>query len=141
MPAGFVQSWQLLRRLRPSLLFATGGFVSLPPALAARALGIPIVVHEQTAVPGLANRIVARFARRIALSFPPTGHVVPQDRSIVTGNPLRPELIGGSREAACRRFSLDAAQPIVYVTGGAQGSHKINRTVGDALPDLLAVCQ
>ena len=140
-PAGFAQSWRLLRRLRPSLLFATGGFVSLPPALAARTLGIPIVVHEQTAIPGLANRIVARFARRIALSFPPIGNVVPQDRSIVTGNPLRPELVGGSRDAACRRFSLDPALPIVYVTGGAQGSHKINRTVGDMLPDLLAVCQ
>jgi UDP-N-acetylglucosamine--N-acetylmuramyl-(pentapeptide) pyrophosphoryl-undecaprenol N-acetylglucosamine transferase len=140
-PAGFVQSCQLLRRLRPSLLFATGGFVSLPPALAARTLGIPIVVHEQTAVPGLANRIVARFARRIALSFPPIGTVVSQDRSIVTGNPLRPELIGGSRDAGCRRFSLDPTQPIVYITGGAQGSHKINRTVGEALPDLLTDCQ
>jgi len=141
MPAGVLQSWRLLRRLRPSLLFATGGFVSLPPALAARALGIPIVVHEQTSIPGLANRIVARFARRIALTFPPPGNVVPLDRSIVTGNPLRPELLGGSRDAACHRFSLDPAVPIVYVTGGAQGSHKINRTVGDVLPELLADCQ
>src|SRR5206468_6914484 len=66
-PAGLAQSWRLLRRLQPSLLFATGGFVALPPALAARTLGIPIVVHEQTTVPGLANRIAARFARRIAI--------------------------------------------------------------------------
>jgi len=141
MPAGVAQSFRLLRRLRPSLLFATGGFVSLPPALAARALRIPIVVHEQTSIPGLANRIVARFARRIALTFPPPGNVVPMNRSIVTGNPLRPELLGGTRDAACRRFSLDPAVSIVYVTGGAQGSHKINRTVGEVLPDLLADCQ
>ena len=140
-PAGAAQSWRLLRRLRPSLLFATGGFVSLPPALAARALAIPIVVHEQTAVPGLANRLVARFARRIALSFPLSGNEFPPDRVILTGNPLRPELLGGSREAACRHFSLDGALPIVYVTGGAQGSHKINRTVGEILPALLADCQ
>ena len=140
-PAGAAQSWRLLRRLRPSLLFATGGFVSLPPALAARALAIPIVVHEQTAVPGLANRIVARFARRIALSFPLSGNEFPPDRVILTGNPLRPELLGGSREAACRHFSLDHALPIVYVTGGAQGSHKINRTVGEILPALLETCQ
>jgi UDP-N-acetylglucosamine--N-acetylmuramyl-(pentapeptide) pyrophosphoryl-undecaprenol N-acetylglucosamine transferase len=140
-PAGAVQSWRLLRRLRPALLFATGGFVSLPPALAARALGIAIVVHEQTAVPGLANRIVARFARRIALSFPVSGNSFPRDRVVLTGNPLRPELLGGSREAACRRFSFDPAMPIVYITGGAQGSHTINRTVGEILPALLADCQ
>jgi len=141
MPAGVARSWQLLRRLRPSLLFATGGFVSLPPALAARALGVPIVVHEQTAVPGLANRIVAGFARRIALTFAVSGEALPKDRCVLTGNPLRPELRGGSREAACRRFSLDPALPIVYVTGGAQGAHRINRTVGEMLPDLLTACQ
>jgi UDP-N-acetylglucosamine--N-acetylmuramyl-(pentapeptide) pyrophosphoryl-undecaprenol N-acetylglucosamine transferase len=140
-PAGAVQSWWLLRRLRAALLFATGGFVSLPPALAARALGIPIVVHEQTAVPGLANRIVARFARRIALTFPVSDDAFPRDRTTLTGNPLRPELLSGSREAACRRFSFDPALPIVYITGGAQGAHKINRTVGEILPVLLRECQ
>jgi UDP-N-acetylglucosamine--N-acetylmuramyl-(pentapeptide) pyrophosphoryl-undecaprenol N-acetylglucosamine transferase len=140
-PAGAVQSWRLLRRLQPSILFATGGFVALPPALAARALRIPIVIHEQTAVPGLANRIVARFARRIALSFPTSNTALPTERTILTGNPLRPELSGGSREAACRRFGLDPACPIVYVTGGAQGSHRINRTVGEIMEPLLDLCQ
>jgi UDP-N-acetylglucosamine--N-acetylmuramyl-(pentapeptide) pyrophosphoryl-undecaprenol N-acetylglucosamine transferase len=140
-PAGIVQSWQLLRRLRPSLLFATGGFVALPPALAAWALGVPVVVHEQTAVPGLANRIIARFARRVALGLPQSGGALPADRVVFTGTPIRPELLGGSREAACRRFALDAALPIVYVTGGAQGAHRINRTVGDTLPALLERCQ
>src|SRR5262249_13366718 len=115
-PAGVARSWGLLHRLRPSLLFATGGFVSLPPALAARALGIPIVVHEQTAVPGLANRIVAGFARRIALTFAVSGDTLPRDRCVVTGNPLRPQLRGGSRAADCRPSSLDPARPIVSVT-------------------------
>jgi UDP-N-acetylglucosamine--N-acetylmuramyl-(pentapeptide) pyrophosphoryl-undecaprenol N-acetylglucosamine transferase len=140
-PAGVVQSWRLLRRLRPALLFATGGFVALPPALAARALGIPIVIHEQTAIPGLANRIAARFAQRIALSFPTDDPALPANRTVVTGNPLRPELLAGSREAACRRFGFDPALPIVYVTGGAQGAHRINRTVGEVLGPLLDLCQ
>jgi len=140
-PAGLVQAWRLLRRLRPAVLFATGGFVALPPALAARALAIPIVVHEQTSVPGLANRIVARFARHIALSFPSSGDGFPAERTSITGNPLRPEVSGGSREAAYRRFGLDPAAPIVYVTGGAQGSHAINRMVGEILPALLGICQ
>jgi UDP-N-acetylglucosamine--N-acetylmuramyl-(pentapeptide) pyrophosphoryl-undecaprenol N-acetylglucosamine transferase len=141
VPAGLVQSWRLLRRLRPSVLFSTGGFVSVPPALAARALGIPIVVHEQTAVPGLANRITARFAARIAVSFARTRSGFPTDRQVLTGNPVREEVLGGSREAALGHFGFDAASPLVYVTGGAQGSHRINRVVGEALPRLLTICQ
>src|SRR5262249_35900313 len=136
-----VRSGWLVWRLHPSLLFATGGFVALPPAVAPRALGIPIVVHEQTAVPGLANRVGGRFACRIALSFPATGGDFPAERTTLTGNPLRSELVGRAREAAGRQSDLDAATPIVYVTGGSQGSHKINRTVGEVLQDLLAMCQ
>ena len=141
VPAGLVQSWRLLRSLRPAVLFSLGGFVSVPPALAARSLGIPIVIHEQTAVPGLANRMTARFAVRIAVSFERTGSGFPTDRVVLTGNPVREELLGGSGKAALEHFGLDAASPLVYVTGGAQGSHRINRVVGEALPRLLAICQ
>jgi UDP-N-acetylglucosamine--N-acetylmuramyl-(pentapeptide) pyrophosphoryl-undecaprenol N-acetylglucosamine transferase len=146
VPAGFGQSWGLLRRLKPAVLFSAGGFVSVPPALAARALGIPIVVHEQTAVPGLANRITARFAARIAVSvpqtsFPQSGRGFPADRVVLTGNPVRGEVLGGSREGALGHFGFDATVPLVYVTGGAQGSHRINRVVGEALPRLLVICQ
>ena len=140
-PAGVVQSFGLLRRLEPDLVFATGGFVALPVALAARAAGVPLVVHEQTSVPGLANRIAGRLARRIAITFPMTGAELPAARVTLTGNPLRPELSGGSREEACRLFGLDPRLPIVYVTGGAQGSHTINRTVGGVLDELLAHAQ
>jgi UDP-N-acetylglucosamine--N-acetylmuramyl-(pentapeptide) pyrophosphoryl-undecaprenol N-acetylglucosamine transferase len=141
VPAGVAVSWLLLRRLRPRVLFGTGGFVSVPPALAAWVLGIPVVVHEQTAVPGLANRIVGRFARRVALTFPLPRPVFPAERVVVTGNPLRPDLLGGSREEGRRLFGLDPGDPLVYVTGGSQGAHRINRAVGAALPSLLGICQ
>jgi UDP-N-acetylglucosamine--N-acetylmuramyl-(pentapeptide) pyrophosphoryl-undecaprenol N-acetylglucosamine transferase len=137
VPAGFAQSWRLLRRLAPRLVFATGGFVALPPALAARALRIPVVVHEQTAVPGLANRIAGRFARRVALTFPMSGSEFRADRVVLTGNPLRPELAGGSPDAGRRLFGFGDGPPLVYVTGGSQGSHRINRTVGVVLSSLL----
>jgi len=141
-PAGLAQAWRLLRRLKPDLLLATGGFVALPPALAARTLRIPVVVHEQTSVPGLANRVAGRFARRIALTFPLTDGAFPPERTVLTGNPLRPELLGGVAAEAARRFGLDlAAGPIVYVTGGALGSHRINRDLGLALPRLLPLYQ
>src|SRR5258708_5743612 len=68
-PAGVLQAWRLLRRLRPRVVFATGGFVALPVALAGALARVPVVVHEQTAVPGLANRVAARVARRVAVTF------------------------------------------------------------------------
>lgn len=141
VPAGFLQSWRLLRRLRPALVFATGGFVSVPPALAARALGIPLVVHEQTSVPGLANRVTGRWAARIAVSFPVRGGIFPPERVVLTGNPLRATLRDGRPDAAFARFGFDPGLPLVYVTGGAQGSHRINRAVGEALVPLLPSCQ
>ena len=141
VPAGLAQSWRLLRRLRPRVVLVTGGFVALPPAVAARALGIPVVVHEQTAAAGLANRVAGRFAHRVALSFPTGAAEFPPSRVTVTGNPIRPELSGGTREEGCRLFALDPALPVVYVTGGSLGAHRINRTVGEALAPLLAATQ
>jgi UDP-N-acetylglucosamine--N-acetylmuramyl-(pentapeptide) pyrophosphoryl-undecaprenol N-acetylglucosamine transferase len=99
------------------------------------------VIHEQTVVPGLANRVAARFARRIAVSFVDTAARFPAGKVVLTGNPLRPELRGASRAAAFDRFRLDPALPLVYVTGGAQGAHRVNRVVGEALPMLLEIAQ
>ncbi len=141
VPAGLVAAWRLLRRLGPRVVFATGGFVALPVVLAARIARVPAVIHEQTAVPGLANRVAARFARRIAVTFPDRDGHFPAARVTLTGNPLRPELRGGSRADAVARFGLDPAAPLVYVTGGALGAHRINRAVGAALVPLLETAQ
>lgn len=141
VPAGVWQAFRLLGRLRPDAVFATGGFVAVPVVLAAALRRVPVVIHEQTAVPGLASRLTARFARAIALTFAGSGTALPAGRSVVTGNPLREELRGGSRERALERFALDPAAPLVYVTGGAQGAHRLNRIVGEALPALLAAAQ
>jgi UDP-N-acetylglucosamine--N-acetylmuramyl-(pentapeptide) pyrophosphoryl-undecaprenol N-acetylglucosamine transferase len=137
VPAGIVGAHTLLRRLRPRVVLATGGFVALPVVLAARLARIPVVVHEQTAVPGLANRIAARGARRIAVTFAESARHFPADRVVVTGNPLRPDLRAGSRAEAVTRFGLDPALPLVYVTGGALGAHAINRLVGEIAGALL----
>jgi UDP-N-acetylglucosamine--N-acetylmuramyl-(pentapeptide) pyrophosphoryl-undecaprenol N-acetylglucosamine transferase len=141
VPAGIGRAWILLGRLRPDVVFATGGFVALPVVLAAALRRVPVVIHEQTSVPGLATRLGARVARAIALTFPESGRDLPPARCLVTGNPLRPELRAGSRERALGRFALDPALPIVYVTGGALGAHRVNRAVGEALPALLERAQ
>jgi UDP-N-acetylglucosamine--N-acetylmuramyl-(pentapeptide) pyrophosphoryl-undecaprenol N-acetylglucosamine transferase len=137
VPAGIVGAHALLRRLRPRVVLATGGFVALPVVLAARLARVPVVVHEQTAVPGLANRIAARGARRIAVTFAESARHFPADRVVVTGNPLRPDLRTGSRAEAVARFALDPALPLVYVTGGALGAHAVNRAVGEIAGALL----
>jgi UDP-N-acetylglucosamine--N-acetylmuramyl-(pentapeptide) pyrophosphoryl-undecaprenol N-acetylglucosamine transferase len=141
VPMGMLGAVRALRALRPQVVFGTGGFVALPVMFAAAVSRVPIVLHEQTAVPGLANRIGARFARRIAVTFPDKTGSFPASRVVVTGNPLRPELRMGTRSGAIARFRLDPAVPLVYVTGGALGAHRINRVVGEALPRLLAHAQ
>jgi UDP-N-acetylglucosamine--N-acetylmuramyl-(pentapeptide) pyrophosphoryl-undecaprenol N-acetylglucosamine transferase len=141
VPAGILGAHRLLRRLRPRVVLATGGFVALPVVLAAGLARVPVVVHEQTAVPGLANRVAARRARRVAVTFAQSARHFPADRVVLTGNPLRPELRAGSRADAVARFGLDPALPLVYVTGGALGAHAINRAVGEIVGELLAQAQ
>src|SRR5262249_59137436 len=141
VPAGLVQAWTLLGRLRPDVVVATGGFVSVPPALAAAARRRPLLVHEQVAVPGLANRLIARVADRVAVTFEVSASAFPARKVVVTGNPVRPELTAGDPKRGFAGFGLDPAVPLVYVTGGAQGSHRINRVVGAALARLVDGCQ
>jgi UDP-N-acetylglucosamine--N-acetylmuramyl-(pentapeptide) pyrophosphoryl-undecaprenol N-acetylglucosamine transferase len=140
-PLGVVAAWRLLRRLRPRVVFATGGFVALPVAIAARLARVPLVVHEQTSVPGLANRIAARLATRVVVTFADSARLFGGADVALTGNPLRPELRRGQRQAAIARFGLDPTLPLVYVTGGAQGAHVINRAIGEILEPLLAHAQ
>jgi UDP-N-acetylglucosamine--N-acetylmuramyl-(pentapeptide) pyrophosphoryl-undecaprenol N-acetylglucosamine transferase len=141
VPAGVVGAWRALGRLRPRVVFGTGGFVALPVVTAAALRGIPTVIHEQTAAPGLANRLSAPFARRIAVTYADSAHHFPSAKVVVTGNPVRPELRAGARADALARYRFDPGVPIVYVTGGALGAHRINRVVGEALPALLEHAQ
>ncbi len=141
VPLGVLQSlWHLLR-FRPRALLATGGYVSVPAVIAAWLLRKPILVHEQTGALGLANRINARFATRIALSVPGSERGVNNANWVLTGNPIRAAVRSGERTTAARRFRFDLQAPTVYVTGGAQGSHAINQAVLGALPSLLGVAQ
>jgi UDP-N-acetylglucosamine--N-acetylmuramyl-(pentapeptide) pyrophosphoryl-undecaprenol N-acetylglucosamine transferase len=149
VPVGVAQALRAVRTFRPDVVFATGGYVSVPPVIAAALLGAPVLVHEQTVTVGLANRINGRFARRIALSFEGALDDLPpalRRKAFVTGNPVRPAIFAGQRDRAARRFFPDAASddralPCVYVTGGAQGARVINRAVLSVLADLLATCR
>ncbi len=143
VPLGFAQAWRALARLRPDVVFSTGGYVAVPTALAAARRGIPVLTHEQTAQLGLATRIICRVADVLTLSFPtvPDGTVIGKARVIHTGNPVRPELFDGDAAQGAAHFGLSPDLPTIYVTGGARGSTPINIRLEAALPQLLTHMQ
>lgn len=136
---GISQSIRLLRQIRPKVVVSTGGFVSVPVVLGARLLAIPILVHEQTLVPGLANRIGGYLAENLILTFAESSVYFDNGKSITIGNPLRKELRRPllKREEALARLKLNPNLPLLYVTGGAQGASALNRIIGEILPDLV----
>jgi UDP-N-acetylglucosamine--N-acetylmuramyl-(pentapeptide) pyrophosphoryl-undecaprenol N-acetylglucosamine transferase len=130
-----IRAIALVRRLRPAVVVAVGGYASVAVSLAAILLRVPIVVAEQNVVPGAANRLIGRFAKASAVSFP--GTALP--RAVVTGNPIRPEIADLAEHphdvGACRvRLGVDASRHLVLVVGGSLGALRINRAVLDALP-------
>ncbi|MBO8191303.1 UDP-N-acetylglucosamine--N-acetylmuramyl-(pentapeptide) pyrophosphoryl-undecaprenol N-acetylglucosamine transferase [Streptomyces oryzae] len=143
VPLGVWQARRIIADFRPDVVLATGGYVAVPAGLAARMRKRPLVLHEQTVRLGLANRKLAGSAARIAVSSESTLPLLPQSvrsAAVVTGNPVRPEVLTGHADkavAALGLHSFDRRLPTVYVTGGAQGAQQINDVVGQALPWLL----
>ena len=137
---------RLLREHRFDVVCGMGGYVTLPVALAARMEGVPVVLHEQNAVPGIANRLAARVASRIAVGVDAAAAAFPPDRTTVVGNPVRPELARLDRAAlhdeAVAAFGLDPGRRTLFVFGGSQGARRINQAVVEATahwPDPAAV--
>ncbi len=127
---GTWQSWSFLRKFRPDLIIGTGGFVAGPPLLAAFFLRIPIILHEQNAYPSLTNRIMARKARVVCISMPPARNHLQRSRELlVTGNPVRPEILEYDREKARQELELEEKDRMLLIMGGSQGARSINKAV------------
>lgn len=144
IPLGIGQAIRAVARFRPDVVFSTGGYVSVPVGLAAFLLGRPYVMHEQILTLGLANRILARVATRILLSHASSlEHLAARARrrAVVTGNPVRPELLAGDRDRGLAAFDLGPSLPVLLITGGAQGAVQVNDLVAAVLPELLRHCQ
>jgi UDP-N-acetylglucosamine--N-acetylmuramyl-(pentapeptide) pyrophosphoryl-undecaprenol N-acetylglucosamine transferase len=144
IPLGILQATAAVARFRPVVVFSTGGYVAVPVGMAAWLLRVPLVIHEQTLGVGLANRILARVADRVLLSHSSSAECLParaRARAVVTGNPVRPELLAGDPCRGRARYGFEAGVPLVVVTGGAQGAMQINRLVAAVLPELLPHCQ
>lgn len=137
VPIGKVQAFFIIKKFRPNVIFSKGGYVSIPAVLAGWSLRVPILAHESDTIPGLANRFLAKHASKIAISFEESKKYFPAEKCILTGNPVRHEILEGSKERGFRCFGLEYGRPVILVTGGSQGSRKINKVVIEALPRLL----
>ncbi len=135
---GFLQSLWGLWRFKPDLVFSKGGFVGVPVALAAKLLGIPVLIHESDLTPGLANRIVSRFAAKIMYSFPESEKYLPRSKAVHTGTPIRSDLGSGDKFKARQLcgFAGEAEKKVVLVAGGSLGAAAINDVIAQNLTHL-----
>ena len=134
---GFSEARALLKRIKPDIVFSKGGYVSVPVVRAAGALRIPYIVHESDMTPGLANKLSMTGARKICCNFPETMKLLPADKVVLTGTPIRDELLKGSKEAGKELCGFTDDKPVLMIIGGSLGAQSVNETVRYALPRLL----
>ena len=134
---GFWQSFWLLLKIRPHLIFSKGGFVSCPVVWSAWLQRVPVVIHESDLTPGLANKLSAPFATKILYSFPETARYLPPSKAILAGIPVRESLLKGNSEEGKRICAFDTAKPVIMIIGGSLGSQIVNRHIRQALKQLL----
>jgi len=147
IPFGFLQAFFHLLRIKPNVVLSFGSYVGVPVVLAGWLLGIPIVIHEQTTVVGLGNKINSFFAKKICLSWPETLNQFPKEKTVLTGNPLRPDIFKTNAKILSTLFrakretraslKFEKGKPLILVTGGNQGSHRINIAIEGTLEKLL----
>lgn len=131
LPIGFLQSLLLVARIRPRVILSLGGYISVPVSFSAFLLGIPVVVHEQTTTSGLANRIVSKFAQKVAISHRNSVQDFPEGKTVLTGNPVRRSIWEIANKRRVKK------EVVIYVTGGSRGSKIINDAIFGILDRLL----
>lgn len=131
-PQSIFRAISILNKEKPQLVLTFGGYIALPVSMAAYIKRIPVVMHEQTLHAGLANKLISKFARLIFISFATSATYFPKSKTILTGNPVRPEIFN-ARES----FEIPSGRKVILIIGGSSGSHRINLLIEQALPELL----
>lgn len=133
IPLGLYRAFSIVREQKPDAVMSFGGYIALPVAQVAPLLRVPVWTHEQTMAPGAANQWIARLSRQVFVAFKRTVKDFDAKKTIVVGNPVRPEVMNDSRA-----FVFSNSDPVLFVTGGTLGSHSINVHIEALLPQLLA---
>ena len=134
---GFTEARKYLKQIKPDIIFSKGGFVSVPVIRAAASLKIPCIIHESDMTPGLANKMCIPVAKKVCCNFPETVQMLPPEKAVLTGSPIREELALGNKVHAYEMCCFTANKPVIMVIGGSQGAASINKAVREALPKLL----
>lgn len=134
---GFMEAKQVLKTLKPDIVFSKGGFVSVPVVRAASSLKIPCIIHESDMTPGLANSLCIPVAKKVCCNFPETLQKLPEEKAVLTGSPIRAELTKGSKEKGLSMCGFHNGKPVIMVIGGSLGAAGVNTLVREALPKLL----
>lgn len=130
----------LIGRLRPDVVLGFGGYVSLPLGLAAAAARVPLVLHEQNSVPGLANRVLSRFAQSVGVTYAASvEHLARPERAVLTGNPVRAAVLDASRERGRAALGFDPESTVILAFGGSRGARHLNSALVTLAPRLMAV--
>ncbi|MBQ6104725.1 MAG: undecaprenyldiphospho-muramoylpentapeptide beta-N-acetylglucosaminyltransferase [Lachnospiraceae bacterium] len=133
---GGKEATQIIKQVKPDIIFSKGGFVTVPVVKAAAKCKVPVVSHESDMTPGLANKIGMRYASKICCNFPETLAKL-GDKGIHTGTPIRSELFTGTREAGLKYAGFPDDKPVILVVGGSTGAVRVNEAVRAVLPELL----
>lgn len=134
---GFSEAKAILRDFKPDIVFSKGGFVSVPVVRAAHALKIPVIIHESDLTPGLANKLCYSAATKCCCNFPETLKYLPEGKSVLTGSPIRKELLSGSKVSGLKFAGLSGEKPVLMMIGGSLGAQRLNKWLRDCLPELL----
>jgi len=138
---GTAQSIGVIDRFAPQAILATGGYVCAPLVLAAWIRSMPILMHLPDLAPGVAIRVLARFATRIAVSFSPSKSFFAPGKAVVTGYPVRTKLFKADKLGSRQKLGLDERERTLLAFGGSQGAHSINLAICEVLAELLKICQ
>ena len=133
---GAIQSIRLIGKIKPDVCFSKGGFVAVPVVIGCWVHRVPVLAHESDLTPGLANRISARFAKKVAATFPECAKAL-APKGVLTGTPLRPELFLGKREKGLQLAGFQGSKPVLLMMGGSQGAQSLNKALREALPRIL----
>lgn len=134
---GFGEANKIIKDLKPDVIFSKGGFVSVPVVIAGKKNHVPVIIHESDMTPGLANKLSMSSASKICCNFPETLKHLPENKSVLTGSPIRQELLTGDAQKAKSFCHFETDKPVILVIGGSLGAAAVNDAVRKILPQLL----